>query len=126
MTFTMHPDIPDINARNVGESMRNADTDAGRVYFTRQRPYRNGITVYASSLWGGNGFGTQAERIAVNKDGQIVAFYLGGGFGCNNANYVIGVGEIDPDIGRMGGGYGNETYVKRTAFHKWIEAVKAL
>ena len=123
MTFTVHPDIPAPNARELGESLLNADTNH---LFTKQRPYRNGITVYWSSLWGGNGFGTQTERVAVNKDGQVVAFYLGGGFGCRNANYVVGVGEVGPDIGRMGGGYGNETYIKRTAYHKWVEAVKGL
>ncbi len=89
--------------------------------FTAQRPYRNGVTVYNRSVWGGNGFGTDVTKVAV-RDGEIVGIYDSGR--TSRAARVLGQpGNIYADRARTARG---ETYVTRTALSKWVEAVKAL
>jgi hypothetical protein len=93
----------------------------GNTLYTIQRPYRNGVVVYARSVWGGNGFGTDVTKIAV-RDGEIVGIYESG-----NAHFaarVVGIaGSLYADRERTARG---ETYVTKTALNKWIAAVKAL
>lgn len=105
---------------NTGLIRTNLDEVVGHRLWTAQRPYRNGVTVYAYSMWGGNGFGTDVARVAV-RDGMVVAVYEGGQF--HQIARVVGVGDIGNDYDRYANG---ERYVTRKAFSKWVEAVKAL
>lgn len=89
--------------------------------WTVQRPFKNGVTIYRQSLWGGNGFGTDVTRIAV-LDGRVVAVYDSGRTRLNAV--VAGVGKVGSTLvwntGRT------RSYVTRTAFNNWLDAVKSL
>ena len=110
-----------------GLSASGARTDLTRFrkgpLFKAQRPYPNGVTVYAMSVWAGNGFGDEIARVAV-RDSQVVGFYES-----ENAHQVarvIGIGDIVSDGELSGYGANRRRIVTRTALSKWIAAVKAL
>lgn len=123
ITETLLPYHPDLDTIGLGRHHIDPTT---RFDFTAQKPYRNGVTVWCSSHWMGNGFGTAVEKIAI-RDGQVVAIYKtsGGAYGSRIAR-VAGIGDIHDDIGWMGYGTNRRTYVTRRALSKWTEAVKAL
>lgn len=91
--------------------------------FHAQKPYRNGITVYAKSVWGGNGFGNDIARVAV-RDGVVVAVYESALF--HQIARVTGAGTLTSDGELCGHGANRRRLVTKTALSKWIEAVKAL
>lgn len=91
--------------------------------FKAQKPYTNGVTVYAMSAWGGNGFGDEIARVAV-RDGQVVGFYESAN--SHQIARIAGLGDIASDGEFHGNGANRRRYVTKTALSKWIAAVKAL
>lgn len=91
--------------------------------FHAQKPYRNGIIVYAKSVWGGNGFGNDIARVAV-RDGEVVGVYESAL--THQIARVAGQVDITSDGQFYGHGADRRRLVTTTALSKWIDAVKAL
>lgn len=86
-----------------------------------QKPYKNGITVYRGSYWGGNGFGNTVRLKAVH-DGRVVGEYESGLTYVKSTLEGHGEGEFAPDLAwHPSGG----SYTTRTRYLKWLTAVKA-
>ncbi|GAB2732315.1 hypothetical protein [Nocardioides pakistanensis] len=121
---------PPIPAPAPGMDTTGLHTDltdvVGNRLYTAQKPYRNGVTVYTRSVWGGNGFGTDVTKVAV-RDGEIVGVYESGQ--THVASRVVGLGEsaLTPDFVWVRNSRGErERRTTRTRLSKWIQAVKAL
>lgn len=91
--------------------------------FHPQKPYRNGVVVYAKSVWGGNGFGNDIARVAV-RDGEVVAVYESAL--THQIARVAGQADIVSDGQFYGYGTDRRRIVTTTALNKWIAAVKGL
>lgn len=88
--------------------------------YSPQRPYPNGITIWRSSRWLGNGFGTQIRYVAVSSDGYVVGRY-------NNERYRIDSWVIgDPDLEPEYKGPPGHRYAVISRLTKWRRAVRAL
>lgn len=99
------------------------ETVASQRLFHAQNPYRNGVTVYAKSVWGGNGFGNETARVAV-RDGEVVAVYESER--CHQIARVAGLGSICADTTETGHGSSRRRVVTVTALSRWIKSVKEL
>lgn len=95
------------------------DTD-GRGAFQPQKPYPNGVTVWHSSRWLGNGFGNQIRYVAVSPSGHVVGRYSNERY--RVTSWVLGDADLDPD---HGGSAANRS-ITTTRLVKWRRAVKAL
>lgn len=98
-----------------------ADLGIDLADFRAQRAYANGVTIYRRSTWGGNGFGTDVTRIAVDRDGRVVAVYDSGR--THLTAVVAGVGVITSDMYRDARGV---MRVTTPAITLWTKAVKGM
>ncbi len=110
----------DLSTNGVRTDLGAVTTDAR---FHPQKPYRNGIVVYAKSVWGGNGFGNDIARVAV-RDGKVVAVYESAL--THQIARVAGQGDIISDGQFYGHGANRRWFVTTTALNKWIARVKGL
>lgn len=116
---TIHPDL---KLFGVNADVENIKTAA----YTAQKPYKNGITVYTSSGWLGNGFGTETTKVAVNAEDQVVGVYENSGYYHRRVEVLGCPGGLVADIAWTGHGQYRRSYTTKTALSKWIAAVKAL
>jgi hypothetical protein len=128
MTLTYAEGLPTRGIRCDALGAKN-DADAGNPFghhFRAQKPYRNGVIVYTRNGWAGNGFGNWTEKVAV-RNGEIVGVYESAGFPSHQLAVVVGTShEITSDGEWMRICGKRERRVTKTAFHKWIAAIKAL
>lgn len=111
----------DLRTRGVRTDLAAVPVDS---LFYAQKPYRNGIVVYAKSVWGGNGFGNDVARVAV-RDCEVVAVYESARTH-QIARVAGGQADIMSDGQFHGHGANRRWIVTTTALSKWIAAVKGL
>ena len=95
------------------------DTGSGDTYLP-QKPYPNGVTIWRSSRWLGNGFGTQVRYVAVNSDGYIVGRYVNERY--RVSSWVLGVTDLEPEYD----GPPDHRHTLTSRFVKWRRAVRAV